>query len=88
MIVFESRSPVRRAQQRLQDAGQVDERVTHQQEHGQQWREIIDVSDQYTALTHDDGDDQCPGGFTGRRRLGERLQKRYDVVFSYGLANK
>lgn len=52
MIVLKPRSPVRRAQQRLQDARQVDERVTHQQEHGQERSEIVDVSDQYAALTH------------------------------------
>jgi len=52
VIVLKPRSPVGRAQQRLQDARQVDERVTHQQEHGQERSEIVDVSNQYAALTH------------------------------------
>lgn len=88
MIVFEPGSPVGRAQQRLQHARQVDERVTHQQEHGQQWCEVVDVADQYAALAHDDGDDQRPGGLAGRRCLGERPQERYDVVLGYGLRHK
>jgi len=70
----------------LQDARQVDERVAHQQEHGQERGEIVNVSDQYAALAHDYGDDQRSGGFAGRGRLGERLQERYDVVFGDGLA--
>lgn len=67
VIVFEPGSPVGGAQQRLQDARQVHERVAHQQEHGQQRSEIVDVSDQYTALAHDHGYDQGSGRFAGRR---------------------
>lgn len=88
VIVFEPWSPVGRAQQRLQDTSQVYERVTHQQEHGQQWSEIVDVSDQYTALAHDHGYDQRSGRFAGRRWLGERLQERYYVVLGYSLASQ
>jgi len=72
----------------LQYARQIDERVAHQQKHGQERSEIVDVPDQYAALAHDHGDDQRSGGFAGRRRLGERLEERYNVVFGYGLAKR
>lgn len=44
MIVLETRPPIGSAQQRLHGAGQIHEAVAHEEEHGQQWREDIDVS--------------------------------------------
>lgn len=52
MIELKPRSPVWCAQQRLQNTRQIYERVTHQQEHGQKWSEIVNVSNQYAALTY------------------------------------
>lgn len=52
MIELKPRSPVWCAQQCLQNTRQIYERVTHQQEHGQKWSEIVDVSNQYAALTY------------------------------------
>lgn len=36
MVVFKTRSPVGRPQQRLQGTGEVHETVAHQEEHGKQ----------------------------------------------------
>ncbi len=44
VVVFESRPPVGRPQQRLKGTGEIDESVEHQKEHGEQWSQNIDVA--------------------------------------------
>jgi hypothetical protein len=44
VIVLKAGPPVRRLEQRLQGAGQVDEAVAHEEEHGQQGGDLVDVS--------------------------------------------
>lgn len=50
MVVFKARSPVGRAKKGLKGAGQVDESVKHQEEHGQQRGEDVDVAEQDPKL--------------------------------------
>lgn len=50
MVVLEPRSPVGGLEQGLQRAGEVDEPVAHEEEHGQQGREDVHVAQQDAAL--------------------------------------
>lgn len=61
MIIFEARPPVRRLQQGLQSASQVDETIAHEEEHGEQRGEDVDVAKQNAALANAHGQDESPG---------------------------
>ena len=61
MVVLEPRTPVRSLEQRLQSAGEVDEAVAHQEEHGQQGSEDVDVAEQDAALADHHRQEQGPG---------------------------
>lgn len=50
MVILEAGSPVRGLEQGLQSAGEVDEAVAHEEEHGEQRSEDVDVSEQDAAL--------------------------------------
>ena len=48
VVVFEAGPPVGCPQQRLQSAGQVDEAVAHEEEHGDDGSDLVQVTDQDT----------------------------------------
>lgn len=50
MVILEAGSPVRGLEQGLQSAGEVDEPIAHEEEHGEQRSEDVDVSEQDAAL--------------------------------------
>ena len=50
MVVFEARPPVGSPQQGLQRTGQVDKAVTHEEEHGDDGRDLVQVADQNAHL--------------------------------------
>ena len=50
VVKAEARSPVGRAQHRLQSARQVDEAVQHEEEHGEQRGQDVDVAQQDAHL--------------------------------------
>lgn len=57
MVISEARSPVGSAQQSLEGAGQIDETVQHEEEHGQERGQDVDVAQQDAQLAND-----CQGG--------------------------
>ena len=85
VVVLEARPPVRCAQQRLQGAGQIDEAVAHQEEHGQERCEQIDVAEQDAALADEQSQDEGTRRLAPLGRDGERFQERDDTVLRDGL---
>lgn len=51
MVVLEAWPPVRGAQECLEGAGEVNEAVTHEEEHGEDGRDVVQVADQDGQLT-------------------------------------
>lgn len=58
MIIFESWTPVRGLQKSLQCASQVNKAVTHEEEHGEQWSQDVDVAEENAALADHHGQKQ------------------------------
>jgi len=85
MIKLEARSPVGCSEEGLEGAGQVDEAVAHEEEHGEERRQVVDVAEEDAALADDHGEDERPRGLAARRRHGERRQERDDAVLGDGL---
>lgn len=74
MVVLEARAPVWGAEERLQGTGQVDKAVAHEEEHGEQRCQVVDITQEYTALADAQGQDQGTGRLTAARRYGKRCQ--------------
>ena len=62
MVVLEPRPPVGRLEEGLQGAGEVDEAVTHQEEHGEQGGDLVDVAWKTISLISDAFDGSGTGG--------------------------
>lgn len=85
MVVLETGSPVGRPQQGLQGTCKIDESVAHQEEHGQQGGEDVDISQEDSALADGHGEDEGSCWLTTAGRGGERGQEWYDAIFGDGL---
>jgi len=51
VVVLEARSPVGSSQERLKGTSYIDEAVEHQEEHGEERSEDVDVTQQHAKLT-------------------------------------
>lgn len=80
MVEAEARPPVGGAEEGLEGAGEVDESVAHQEEHGQERRQVVHVAEEDPALADEEREQEGARRLAPRRRLGERSQERDDLV--------
>lgn len=88
MVILEARAPVGRAEERLQGASQVDKAVTHEEEHGEQRRQVVYVTKEDTALADAQSQDEGSGRLAAARRYGKRCQQRDGAVLGNGLCDR
>lgn len=85
MVVLEAGSPVGSAEQSLDSTSEVDEAVTHEEEHGEKWGQVVDIPKQDSALADAQSQNKSSSGLSAARRHSERCQQRNGAVLSYGL---
>ena len=76
---------MRAAQQGLEGAGEVDEAVADEEEHGDDGRHVVDLGDDDAHLGDADGQGDCRDGLAFVRHVGEAPQDGEDVVPGDGL---
>lgn len=85
VVELETGPPIRRPQECLDGTGQVDKAVAHEEEHGEQRRQQINVAQQDSALADAKSQDQGPRWLATLRGDGKRREEWYNTILSDGL---
>lgn len=85
MVELEAGTPVRGTQQRLDGTGQVHKAIAHQEEHGEERGQVVDVAQEDAALANAQGEDECTGRFAALGGHGKRCKERNNTVLCNSL---
>ena len=75
MVVFEAGPPVGCPQQSLESAGQVDEAVAHEEEHGDNGGDLVQVTDQDTDFRDNCRENEARSEFKAVLKLSCLVKK-------------
>lgn len=85
MIIAETWPPIGRFQDTLKRAGQIDEEIAHQEEHGEYWGNEIKIANDDAQLGNGERDNDGRHGLASLVRVAERVEKGHDLVLGNGL---